>query len=139
MTLGEARDVLRELVEEGYRCPCCTQFAKVYRRKVHSSMAVALISFYRKHRLEWAEWEGRQSDEAKLRYWRLMEAQMAPHGESGLWRITSLGEAWVFNRMTVKKYARIYDGRCLNLTGEQVTIVDALGTKFNYRDLMDGI
>jgi hypothetical protein len=46
--------------------------------------------------------------------------------------------AFVLGESTVPKYAYVYDGRLLKLDGgEYVTIRDALGTKFHYRDLMD--
>jgi hypothetical protein len=47
MPLGEARSVLRGLVDDGARCPCCTQLAKVYARKINSGQAAGLIRFYR--------------------------------------------------------------------------------------------
>lgn len=132
---------LREQVDDGAICPCCTQFAKVYRRKVHAAMALALIDFYRRNGRQWAEWPGRQSDEAKLRYWELFEHVEAEHGISGEWRITDLGERWMRNQCGIPKYARIYDGRRLSLDASDgyATIVDALGTKFDYHELMLGL
>ena len=53
MTLADARDELRDLVNDGHRCPCCTQFAKVYRRKIHSTTARELIGFYRAAHRDW--------------------------------------------------------------------------------------
>ena len=50
MSLGDAREWLRERVEHGARCPCCTQFAKVYERKLNSRMARQLITFW------WEDW-----------------------------------------------------------------------------------
>jgi hypothetical protein len=47
--------------------------------------------------------------------------------------------AWVQNQVAVAKYARIYDSRCLNLTGPDTTIADSLGSRFDYRELMDGL
>jgi hypothetical protein len=46
----------------------------------------------------------------------------------------------VLNRSKVPKYARIYNNRCLGLDhSKQVSIIDVLGTKFNYTELMEGI
>jgi hypothetical protein len=44
----------------------------------------------------------------------------------------------VLNRSLVPTYAQIYDGRCLGYDGEPVSIVDALGKKFDYHELMEG-
>jgi hypothetical protein len=47
-TLAEAQDWLRERLPDGAKCPCCTQFAKVYRRKINSAMAWQLIEAWRR-------------------------------------------------------------------------------------------
>lgn len=147
MTLGEARALLRDLVDEGAECPCCRQFAKVYKRKIHSRMARDLIQFYRAH---WGGWGhstetlgATAPDFVKLAYWGLVEAMPGEREDGssrvGLWRVTPKGVNFLFARITVPKYARIYDGRCLGFTGDPVMIGDALGKKFRYDELMAGV
>ena len=34
MTLTEAKQWLKERLDEGTRCPCCNQYAKIYKRKI---------------------------------------------------------------------------------------------------------
>ncbi len=146
-TLAEAQELLRGQVDQGARCPCCTQYAKVYRRKINSGMAHALIIMFRHARRDWFKmpdisdrWQSR--DEAILAYWGLIVESLDKRddgGRAGWWQITDVGERFVLDQMRLPKYARIYDGRCLGLVGEPQGIRDALGTKFNYRDLMDGI
>lgn len=150
MTLAEARAELRELVDDGARCPCCTQFAKVYRRKITSTMARLLIRLWIEAGREWAHMptvtsrastSASSGDPAKLRYWGLLEeadVERDDGGRAGWWRITDDGEAYVRAALRVRKYARVYDGRCLGHDGDLVDIVDALGDRFNYRDLMEG-
>lgn len=145
MTLGEARDELRELVDHGHRCPLCTQFAKVYRRKLNSGMAVSLIRMYRRAGLGWVnvpdEIGARSREEGKLRYWGLVEEAgelRDDGGRAGWWRVTPDGAAFVLLRARVPKYARVYDGRCLGLGGDLVTIRDCLGERFDYGELMNG-
>jgi hypothetical protein len=147
MTLGEARAVLRYLVDEGHSCPLCTQFAKVYRRKIHATMAVELIRCWRGGgwSLDWFHLPTvnyRGGDVAKCKYWGLIEedASVREDGSSrtGWWRFTSSGEAYVLGAARVRKYARVYDGRCLGFTGESVSIRDALGSRFSYDELMHG-
>jgi hypothetical protein len=46
ITLGAARDWLRDRLDDGERCPCCTQLAKTYRRRIHATLAKALITMY---------------------------------------------------------------------------------------------
>jgi len=153
MTLGEARSLLRTLVDEGERCPCCTQLAKVYKRKIHSTMARELIHFWRRAGIDWfdlpvlaGEISGKRraytGDSAKLRYWGLLQendTRREDGGRAGWWRVTDKGAAFVRDALLVPKYARIYDGRCLGLDGDPVSIRDSLGDKFRYDDLMAGV
>lgn len=144
--LTDARDWLRDRLDDGEKCPCCTQFAKVYRRKINSGMAYALLRFYNAVGREWGHKPdvlkgvgAAARDESLLRYWGLFEEsteQRDDGGRSGWWRVTEVGEDFALRRVRVPKYARIYDGRCLGLTGELIDIRDALGDRFSYEELM---
>jgi len=141
--LGEARAWLRQRVDKGEHCPCCTQFAKVYRRPITSASARSLVLLWRAAQHNYAHLptvlKHTHADEAKLAYWGLMEEEAVVRpdgGRAGWWRVTDLGERWIYQTVTVPKYARIYDGRCLGLSGDPVTIIDALGTRFDLRVLM---
>jgi hypothetical protein len=145
MPLHEARDVLRELVDDGCACPCCTQFAKVYRRPIHAAMAVDLIRCYRYAGQAWfllTDVVGKRGtgDVTKLRYWGLMQQAEGKREDGskriGVWRITPAGVAWLNAHTAVPRWARVYDSRCLGLIGDPVTIRDALGARFNYDELM---
>ena len=136
MTLGEARSLLRTLVDEG---------EKVYKRKIHSMMAYELIVCWRTAGAEWFHLPSvancRGGDFGKLRYWGLVveETERRPDGgRAGWWYITPAGADWLLHGAHVQKYARIYDGRCLSFEGEGVTIQDALGDRFDYGELMAG-
>lgn len=142
-SLGEARDLLRAVVDEGDHCPCCTQFAKVYRRKITSTSARSLIRLWRAAGHDYAHLptvlDQFHADEAKMVHWGLIEEEsiIRPDGgRAGWWRVTELGALWISRAVTVPKYARVYDGRCLGMTGPGVTIDDALGTKFSLIELM---
>lgn len=146
-TLDEARAWLRKHADEGAKCPCCTQLAKVYRRRVTSGMAQALIIMWQLRGTDWFylpdiahKWQGR--DEANLRHFGLIEEagdRRPDGGRKGWWRVTREGEAFVKGEITIPKYARIYDGRHLGFDGaETISIRDALGARFNYDDLMAG-
>jgi hypothetical protein len=145
--LGEARDWLRERIDDGEACPCCGQFAKVYRRTINSGMAVLLLALYRAAQPgEWVKVPslgGQGGDITKCRYWELIEPQPDltrddGSNRTGWWRLTYRGVEFILDRLAVPKYARVYDGRLLNLTGPPVTIRDALGARFNYDELMAG-
>jgi hypothetical protein len=84
----------------------------------------------------------RGGDVAKLEFWGLIEEERVKRedgGRAGFWRVTERGEGFLKRRVMVQKYARIYDGRLLNLTGVMVTADDALGETFKLDDLMEGI
>ena len=143
MTLEEARSALRELVEEGHTCPLCTQFAKVYKRTIHGRMAADLIKVYKTVPVwEWFHLPsvlGYGGDFAKMTHWGLIEEEGSLRddgGRAGWWRLTTAAEEWIEQRSSMLKYARIYDGRSLGLTGPPLTIVEALGKNFDYSELM---
>lgn len=146
--LGEAKEWLRERVDEGERCPLCTQFSKVYRRSIHGTMARTLVLAYREHELDWfhlatlTKTTGRGGEEGKLRYWGLLEEESARRedgGRSGWWRVTERGREFVLGNVVVPKYALVYDGRLMSLDGdEMIDIRAALGKRFDYSELMWG-
>lgn len=146
MTLDQARRQLLEDVENGAPCPCCTQLAKVYRRRIHHTLARSLITLYRLGgTTDWihvARDIGPACELGKARYWGLVEEQKhrkEDGGRSGWWRMTEKGGRFVRHEITVPTYARIYDGRCLNLVGPKVSILECLPVGFRYDDLMAGV
>ncbi len=150
-TLDEAKDWLRERVDEGAHCPCCGQYAKIYKRKMTAFTARAMIAMHRWYADEYVKMpqlirrhltDLTQGGYATLGvYWGLIEEETVRRedgGRAGYWRLTNPGREFVLGLKSVPKYARIYDGRCLGFEGETFTIHDALGTKFDYNALMNG-
>jgi hypothetical protein len=160
-TLHEAKKWLRGMSKKGAKCPCCTQLAKIYRRKLNSSMAYILLIIVREYRLnggafihvpsminrkgmEPAVAAAVRGDWAKLAFWGLIEEKKKDDDDtqkrtSGKWRPTGLGIAFVNDKATVPRYCNFYDGRALSFSDdEKTTIKDALGDKFDYVDLMRG-
>lgn len=151
-TLAEARAWLADRLDHGERCPCCEQFAKVYTRAIPSATARVLIALYRRDRgdgeylflppiLETLGGTPSLGGYGTLgHFWGLLETMPGEREDGsnrvGWWRLTELGRSFVRGAVTVPKYARIYNGTCLGLTGEAVTIEDALGERFDYRELM---
>jgi len=84
----------------------------------------------------------RGGDYAKLRYWGLIKqlrnTEERSGTRSGLWRVTDIGVAFANNESSVTGIAIVYNDECERLTGDQVTIVGALGKKFSYEELMSG-
>lgn len=149
-TLADSQQWLQERLEKGQTCPCCKQFAKIYKRPINGVSAYSLIRLY---------WECHYTDDyvhiakitpphmagggdfAKLVYWDLVEEM--PKGEgvtekrtSGFWKITEKGRQFVDGEITVPSHVRLYDGKSLGLVGGQVGIKEVLGNKFDYAELM---
>lgn len=145
-SLAQLRTWLLGKADEGTNCPLCHQHVQVYRRKINSGMARSLILMYRAGGLDFIHLPttigARSREEGKLAYWGLVEEEKAKRpdgGRAGYWRVTELGALFLTDQLTVPKYARVYNGRALSLDlSEKVSIRDALGTKFDYAELMAG-
>ena len=154
--LGDvAAELWQHAAEEGVHCPCCRQFAKVYRRALTGSMAhaAALLSRYF-HQDKAEPWihvpnylsslhQGpmvRGGDWAKLRYWGIIEPQPGTRedgsGRTGYYRVTEFGHRFVKNEVTVSRRVILYNDTPLGFDGRQVTCRECLGTKFNFTGLM---
>jgi hypothetical protein len=151
-TLKEAKDWLRARLDKGERCPCCQQLAKMYERKLYSSLAAALIYFYRNfdhskfhHKSELLKNKNLATtfgggDFAKLSLWGLIEEKPKGATEdkrtSGYWKITQKGVDFVLRKSQLPSHVRIYDGRIFGFKGSHVSIVDCLKEKYSYEELM---
>lgn len=142
-SLREAIDWLRARLDPGEKCPCCTQFAKVYRRKINATMARTLITMHRHQDgtsfIHVPSLPGDTHEASQLVWWGLIEDEDGRRddgGRAGWWRLTPLGRHFAKGAIRLPKYAAVYDSRCLRLYGDLVSIHDALGDTFNYRELM---
>lgn len=139
-TLGDARAALRASAASGAACPLCKQYVKVYHRKLNSNMARWLIRFHRatSGNCQWTHAthtvKTLNSEEySKLAHWKLIE-KSGDH--VGYWRETALGAAFVRNEVRVESHAVVYNGECLRLEGDPVSIVTVLEEHFDYLELM---
>ena len=149
-TLVEAKDYLLARMDEGVVCPCCTQFAKVYRWSLYSTAVRALILYYRlggtsefvhSNRLKDYDYKG-QGDASRLRHWDLVEEEKTRRddgGRSGYWRVTELGERFIRETASIPRYIYIFDGLVVGRSPEMATIHDAIRTRFNYDEMMEGL
>ena len=149
MTLADARDTLRGTLADGHNCPCCGQLAKVYERRIHSTMARELVAAYQagaanqfvnlNNVFAGTNLHKRGGDFAKLRYWSLVveaDTKRDDGGRAGWWKLTPAGAAFARNEIVVPRVAQVYDGKLLALVGDPVGITDCLGSRFDYNDLM---
>jgi len=139
-----------KMMIDGMTCTCCNQFVKLYRRKVNAQQARSLIwlchAYNRKR--DWIDLareaprfviENRELP--RLWYWGLVEQHReVPEGKrtSGLWRPLPPAGAYIWLRLSIPKYALIFDKTLYGFEGERLDIKAALGTKFDYYELMRG-
>jgi len=148
-TLKGAKAYVKANFKHGVVCPCCEQYVKLYQRKLNSGMAMALIRIYKKSPTDWLEVKDffRQyryhngHDWTLLRHWGLLveKIQTERKGKqkcSGIWKITQKGIDFILGKTTVPKFLLMYNQIGYGLMGADITILDALTSKFNYDELM---
>ena len=144
---------IKTLKEEGSSCPCCNQLVKVYRRKLNSNMCIFLSSLVKKVNenilnggvgyVHYSECEFSGRDYNQLAHWGLIEALYCDKTKkrtSGMWTITEYGEDFVKGKVKVREYILCYNGRAkVDEESEMISFENALGSTFNYKELMDGM
>lgn len=159
-SLEDAKTWLRARFGKGATCPCCNQFVKLYKRPFNKSMAYVLLlmeCYFRSDPAE--EWlhvpsyiaemvsdhprraAAVRGDWAKAKYWGLIEEKPDVRDDGsprvGYWKLTPLGRQFVRRQVKVPSHVYIYNGEALQRAVEdQITIDDALGTEFNYDEIM---
>jgi hypothetical protein len=146
-SLGEVREWLRANADSGVRCPCCTQYVKVYRRKLNAGMARALITLWRRAGTNVVHLNSTVSsvshEAAQLAWWGMIEQRpddrrREDEGRSSWWRVTDLGQRFAQNQVMVSQHVYVFHGNVLGFDDTQrISIVEALGDKFDYRELMN--
>lgn len=164
VSLADARDQLHVKLDAGARCPCCDQYSKRYRRKLSSGIARWMIALERLHQigLEWVHvsWIAAvvggtlpstakalpigqspigTGDYAKARYWGLIEdrpSSTASKKDSGYWKITEKGRLFVTTGTVLASHVILYNNECQGFDGDPISIRDALGSRFDYAELM---
>lgn len=146
-TVADARTWVQACSLEGVNCPVCGQRAQTYRRKITGRSARALVTIYRAGGLDFVHvptvlgGQVQRADEAKMVHWGLIEEEktLRPDGgRAGWWRVTPKGLAFMRGEVEVKKYALIYDSRCVGQEGEWVSFEDCLGVPFDLAELLEG-
>lgn len=128
-------------------CPTCGQFAKLYRRRIHKTVALSLMRLYKmrgaEHYVHVKKFMGDVSgtgDIAKAAYWGLIEPMKnhAAHKRtSGMWMLTKMGVEFVRGEIAIRKFALIYNSRCIDLVGPMIYLKDCIGADFDYQELME--
>ena len=150
-SLEEAIAYVRANLDDGVRCPCCDKYARRYRRSFNSTMARSLlwlvVEWDKNSQVGWVDvpkagprWLVKSNQLPTVRWWGMVErppdTEDSALKHSGLWRPTDLGVRFALRQVRVPSKAVTYDGQVEGLEGDEITIVDALGKKFDYAELM---
>ena len=147
-TLAEARSDFQTVIRgDGGKCPCCRRWGKINGYQINSTQTRGMIWMLKNFRKNaWVDlakapkWILRSKSMATLHHWGLLEAKPKKDDEdkraSGLWRLTPRGHDFIRRRTTMPKYAFVFDNRLIKVSKEQVDVVQALGKKFSYEELM---
>lgn len=146
LSLKDASKFVEENKIGGVICPCCGRKNKLYPRQINATMAEWLVALVRKN-AKTKDWvsiddlpQQRGGEYGHLRYWGLValrDNDDKSKRTSGMWMPTQRGIEFVNKPSTsLPKYAYVYNGVVEAWSDEKKTIIDALGTKFNYQELM---
>lgn len=159
VSLDTARSAFRDKLNDGVSCPCCQRYAKRYRRAINATMAGALCALVAR-RNKGQEWVRAEEVGADLRALPAFERVSYPHGEigklafpawglveskpssepskknTGLWRATARGAAFVRGDLTVPKYLFVYDNHVDAVSTEEVSIRQCFKANFSYEELL---
>jgi len=134
------------LLDAGLHCPTCDAHLKRYHRPLNAGMARSLFGLWSLtyHRPDEEWWHHSQFDVGrevhKLKWWGLVEQKPSDgNGDkkaSGNWRITEAGKQFAAGYTKIPSTVVVYRNKPEGLEGGQITIRDALSTKFNYGQLM---
>ena len=144
--MSEAKEYLKDNWYTGVDCPCCGQFVKRYKRKLTTSMAVGLISLFNQssgmgEEVHIKKIKGVNGGEfAQLKRWGLVSDSFnndTSKRTSGMWTITDKGKQFVLGFIRVPMYCETYNGKTLSFSNESTDIRQALGNRFNYKEMME--
>ncbi len=152
-----AAQYVRDNLDAGVRCPCCTQYAKRYRRPLNRHMVYALALLNREQRRDASKWihvptflhavarEGvtvRGGDYAKLVHWGLLVAKPEIRGDgsprAGYFKVTDKGRAFAEGRLKVPSHVLLFNEQFVGFSGKQISIGEAARNHFNFKELMRG-
>jgi len=130
-------------------CPCCERSARIWKRKINTSMARAIIAlsihgddpvhlfrFLVARKIQ-------HSDAPLLRHWELISELQGEREDgnprNGHYFITQKGHDFARSRISVPRYIFLYNDSVRGFSDEKIEIQGALGSKFNYEELLAGL
>lgn len=132
--------------EKGFTCPCCSQYVRLYKRSFNSNMGLALTFLYKSNGFVHLEDEmakngyKRCGDASYLVWYGFVEKLPLKREDNskrnGYYKITGRGIMFMEGKITAKEKFLMYNNKCEGFDGKDITIQEALGTKFSFQKLM---
>lgn len=145
--ISKAREMLSTYMKGGLQqtCPCCSQTVKLYARKITSRMVVGLKAIEARGVMlstDVSQIGGGGGDVSKLRYWGLIQLGITTVVVNGKrtdkrsWKCMPKGVDFLYNNLSIPKYAMIYRDQLFGFSKEMTTIHDCVDDDFDFHDLM---
>jgi hypothetical protein len=130
----------------GVECPACRQNVAMSVRPFDAKMARLMLAMYRGDPYGWHHTPSltgdKGGDSVKSQHWGLIEGRDGEKADgnprNGFWRLTELGRRFVRGEVTIPRWALLYNEERHALDGPPITIQEALGTDFNYNEIIRG-
>lgn len=150
--LAQYPELSSMLQQKNSTCPCCSQKVNMCSYKIYDSSALALIKLKQLtdkkkkpyHVYDFAESTAlhvRASHYADLRHWGLIEpfkSNDPKKKSSGFWTITQKGIDFVEGKIRLPEKIKMFNNTFFGYDGDDIDIIQALGQKFNYYEIMLG-
>lgn len=155
ITLSEAQSNLRKEINKGAKCPCCTQFVKLYQRPLTSAMIMGLILLSKASKDEKDIFgfihlenffktkecpSSTRGDVPKLKYWGFImpDGEEAGDGNpsNGRYKVLPKGIQFIQGKILVQKSIKLYNNKFYGFEGAETDVFACIKNKFNYAALM---
>lgn len=140
VTLDQARKELLAAATRGARCPCCSRYVKVYKRRFHVEMGIFLVKLVKAWRLHRRWYHTSElirtqtkaaTDACYLVHWELLE-----HGQQGMYQPTQAGIEFCAGTLRTSAYVYLLNNTVLDWSEELVDIHAVLGKRFSLAELL---
>jgi hypothetical protein len=133
---------------EGCHCKACGQFVKGYKRKITDGMAVFLAWLVQQRIKTKKKFHSYKdfgkvlgADYAKLEYWglirRMKKSPTEQKKSSGYWTPTRKGYLFLMGKISVQKYAFVFNGELSGFSVDMITFKECLKEPFIYSEIME--
>jgi len=137
LTLAEARELLNQNIENGYTCPCCNRYTKIYKRVFNTGMAYFLSNLYKKtmeNKVGFYCANEIVNNTKGLDYGVLVHFGVIKKVGKSSYAITKKGIEFIEGKAQVSKYVILQNNKLVDCVGE-LSFKDAWKEKFDIKNI----